>query len=221
MEATMPRLRQVPRSEASPIALAAYERMFGDRDPVAEPGTSTGTPGNWWTVISLVPDVLKYFQQGGALYTGDRAIPRYFVELALVRTGFAAGSQFVFSQHCKGARAAGISAEKVVAIPHWGASDLFDGKERAVLTYVDELVLSHGRVQDGTFDALKAHFSDEAILELTYISLLYLAYAIFTKALRLEYDDVPERVVEIPIPGSRGGAKVDIMSRMSDEGSKR
>lgn len=214
----MPRLRQVPRSEASPVALAAYQRMFGDRDPVAEPGTATGTPGNWWTVISLVPDVLAYFQQGGALYKGkNRVIPPYFVELALVRTGFAAGSQFVFSQHCKGARAAGVSAEKVAAIPHWSATDLFDAKERAVLAYVDELVLAHGRVQDGTFTALKDHFSDEAILELTYIALLYLSYAIFTRALRLEYDDVAERVVEIPLPGDDGAASVDIMSQMSDE----
>jgi alkylhydroperoxidase family enzyme len=214
----MPRLRQVPRSEASPAALAAYDRLFGSRDPVAEPGTATGTPGNWWTVISLVPDVLTYFQRGGALYKGEnRIIPPYFVELALVRVGFAVGSQFVFSQHCKGARAAGISDQKVSAIPHWSATDLFDSRERAVLTYVDELVLSHGRVQDGTFALLKEHFSDEAVLELTYISLLYMTYAIFTKALRLEYDDVPERVVEIPIPGGENDAKVDIMSQMSGE----
>ena len=194
--------------------------MFGDRDPVAEPGTATGTPGNWWTVMSLVPDVLKYFQQGGALYVGEnRLVPRYFVELALVRTGFAAGSQFVYSQHCKGARGAGIPAEKVDAIPHWSATDLFDGQERAVLTYIDELVLAHGRCQDGTFAALKKYFPDEAILELTYISLLYLTYAIFTKALQLEYDDVPERVVEIPVPGA-AGAKVDIMAQMSDESAK-
>jgi alkylhydroperoxidase family enzyme len=196
--------------------------MFGDRDPVAEPGTATGTPGNWWTVISLVPDVLTYFQQGGALYKGkNRIVPPYFVELALVRTGFSAGSQFVYSQHCKGARAAGISDEKVAAIPHWSTSDAFSAEERAVLAYADELVLSHGRVQDGTFAALQAHFSDEAILELTYITLLYLAYAIFTRALRLEYDDVPERVIEIPVPGGAGDSKVDIMSQMSGEPVKR
>jgi alkylhydroperoxidase family enzyme len=213
----MPRLRQVPRAEASDIALAAYQRMFGDKDPVAEPGTATGTPGNWWTVMALSPDVLKYFQQGGSVYRGDRRlVPPYYVELALVRTGFAAGSQFVFSQHSKGARAAGIPEEKVAAIPHWSVTDLFDARERAVLAYVDEMVLSHGRVQDGTFAALQSHFEDAAILELTYISVLYLAYAVFTRALRLEYDDVPERVVEIPVPGGAGGAKVDIMSQMSD-----
>jgi alkylhydroperoxidase family enzyme len=121
----MPRLRQVPRSEAPPEVLPAYIRMFGDRDPVAEPGTSTGTPGNWWTVISLVPEVLTYFQAGGALYKGkNRVIPPYFVELGIVRTGFSVGSKFVYSQHCKGARAAGISEAKVAAIPHWSATDV-------------------------------------------------------------------------------------------------
>jgi alkylhydroperoxidase family enzyme len=195
--------------------------MFGDRDPVAEPGTSTGTPGNWWTVISLVPEVLTYFQGGGALYKGkNRVIPPYYVELGIVRAGFAVGSKFVYSQHCKGARAAGISNEKVEAIPHWSTTDLYDAKERAVLSYVDQMILERGRVQEGTFDALKANFSDEAILELTYIVGLYMMYAVFTKSLRLEYDDVDERVVEVPIPGAEGGDSVNIMEQMSGEPAK-
>jgi hypothetical protein len=34
---SMPRLRQVPRADAdSPIVKAMYDRLFGDRDPVAE-----------------------------------------------------------------------------------------------------------------------------------------------------------------------------------------
>ena len=45
----MPRLRQVPRSEAPEgIVSVMYKLLFGERDPVAEPGTETGTPGNWW-----------------------------------------------------------------------------------------------------------------------------------------------------------------------------
>ena len=45
----MARLRQVPRDEADPTRVVPlYDFLFGDRDPVAEPGTSTGTPGDWW-----------------------------------------------------------------------------------------------------------------------------------------------------------------------------
>ena len=60
----MPRLRQVPKSEASPEALAAYKRLFGDRDPVVEPGTSSGTPGDWWTVFALVPETSPLIGDG-------------------------------------------------------------------------------------------------------------------------------------------------------------
>ena len=66
----MPRLRQVGRDDASPLAKKMYEQLFGDRDPVAEPGTATGTPGDWWTVFALVPDVLEHAVRGFGLYRG-------------------------------------------------------------------------------------------------------------------------------------------------------
>src|SRR3546814_7137204 len=45
---SMPVLRQVPRAEVTDETVVAYyNRLFGDRDPVAEPGTATGTPGDW------------------------------------------------------------------------------------------------------------------------------------------------------------------------------
>ena len=49
----MPRLSQVPRAEADAAVLPFYDALFGrDRDPVTQPGTATGTPGNWWTVLT-------------------------------------------------------------------------------------------------------------------------------------------------------------------------
>lgn len=210
----MPRLRQVHRAEADPDVLATYSRLFGDRDPVAEPGTATGTPGNWWTVFALVPDILAHCQAGFSLFNSRRRVlTPYQRELALVRSGFARGSQFVFSQHSKAARAASIPDEKVAAIPAWQVSPLFDDMERAILAYADALTLEDGRVQDDVFAALRRHLSDEAILELTYLAASYGMHATMSRALRLEYDDVPERVVEIAAPG--GEAKADIMQQIS------
>lgn len=198
----MPRLRQVPRAEVtSPVVEAMYQRLFGDRDPVAEPGTATGTPGDWWTVYALVPDVLEHASRGFGLYaspnrliTGDRR------ELGQTRAGWLVGSQFVFSQHCKSCRALGMSDEKIEAIKAWGVSDLFEADERALLAYTDALVLGHGRVDDAVFDALHEHFTDEQILEFTYITMMYSMHAVITKALRLEYDDREDPIVEIAAP---------------------
>jgi alkylhydroperoxidase family enzyme len=212
----MPRLRQVPRAEASPEAVEAYNRLFGDRDPVTQPGTATGTPGNWWTVWALVPDILTHAQAGFALFNSRRrALKPVHRELGLTRAGFVTGSQFVFSQHCKASRAVGISEEKLRAIPAWASSTVFDQDERAVLAYTDELVLQDGRVQDATFAALKEHLSDEAILELSYAVATYKLHATIARALRLEYDDVDERIVEIAAP--EGQAAADIMTTIARE----
>ena len=202
----MPRLRQVPRAEAPADIRTVYDMLFGDRDPVAEPGTATGTPGNWWTVFALVPDCFRHAVAGFAFYrSADRVLDPKLRELGQIRAGFLRESQFVFSQHCKAARGVGLSEAQVEAIPSWSGSDLFSPLERAVLAYVDELVLQNGRVQDATFERLHAQLSDEQILELTYVTALYEMHAIMTRALRLEYDDVDERVVEIPEPDSGGG----------------
>ncbi len=215
----MPRLRQVPRAEAPPEVLDMYNRLFGDRDPVEEPGTATGTPGNWWTVFALVPDIFNYAVAGFGLFSSkSRKLDPKFRELGLTRSGFVKGSQFVFSQHSKASRAAGLSEEQVAALPAWQTSDVFSPAERAVLAYTDEVMLADGRVQDATFDALREHLSEEEVLELTYAVASYGLHATMCRALRLEYDDIDERVVEIPVPEKGDGAR-DIMgdiSRSSD-----
>jgi alkylhydroperoxidase family enzyme len=207
----MPRLRPVPRAEAPPDIQTVYDMLFGGRDPVAEPGTATGTPGNWWTVFARVPDCFRHAVAGFAFYRSeDRRLDPQLRELGQARAGFLRESQFVFSQHCKAARSVGLSQAQIEALPSWSGSDAFSPGERAVLAYVDELVLQNGRVQDATFDRLRAHLGEEEILELTYITALYEMHAIMCRALRLEYDDVPERVVEIPAP--EGGGVADFMA---------
>jgi len=199
----MPRLRQVSRNDAAPQVLRLYDMLFGERDPVTEPGTATGTPGNWWTVFALVPDVFDHAVAGFGLYRSpDRRIDPKLRELAQMRAGYARGSQFVFSQHCKAARDVGLREEQIAALPSWSTADCFSPAERAVLAWTDALVIEGGRVPDGTFEALHKHLSDEEILELSYITLTYELHATLSRALRLEYDDVPERIVEVPVPSS-------------------
>lgn len=202
----MPRLREVPRAQATPEVLEFYNRLFGDRDPVAEPGTATGTPGNWWTVFALVPYVFEHatnhFGMFGMFATESISkLDGKVRELAIMRAGYTQGSQFVFSQHCKAARRFGVSDEQIDAIPHWEISDAFSASERAVLAWSDALILQGGRASDELFAELQSHFSDEDILEITYHTLAYNLHAVCCKALRLEYDDVDERIAEVPVPG--------------------
>ncbi len=103
-----------------------YKRLFGDRDPVAEPGTATGTPGDWWTVFANSPDVLKHATPGlRPLRQPERKVSAPLRELGQTRAGWLVGSQFVFSQHCKACRAHGFSEEKIEALKAWSISDQF------------------------------------------------------------------------------------------------
>jgi len=210
----VPRLRQVSRDEAHPFARSIYKALFGDRDPVAEPGTETGTPGNWWTVFAVVPDVFDHAVAGFQLYRSPkRKLSPKLRELGQTRAGWARGSQFVFSQHCKASRGVGLSEEQIQAIPHWQSAACFSELERAVLAYTDDLVLSGGRVPDGTFAVLKKYLSDEEILEFTYVTALYDFHAVVSKALRLEFDDVADRIVEVPAPKGSGGDVMGMVDR--------
>ena len=86
----------------------------GDVRP-ALPKTATRSPnpvprpapvGDWWPTFANVPDILEHAVQGFGLYQSPKRVldPR----AARARpgpAGWAAGSQFVFSQHCKSLRA--------------------------------------------------------------------------------------------------------------------
>ena len=198
----MPRLREVPKAEADEkVALPLYAQLFGSRDPVSEPGTATGTRGDWWTVFANSPDTLRHAAQGFAYYRSpQRKLDPVLRELGQTWAGWATGSQFVFSQHCKSLRGLGVSEAKIAALPVWQTSDVFDAKERLVLAYADRLVCHGGRVPDALFAEVKAAFSDEEILELTYITCLYFMHAVMSGALRTEFDDRDDPIVEVAAP---------------------
>ena len=200
----MSRLRQVPKAEASAEVRAIYQEFFGERDPVAEPGTATGTPGDYWTTFALVPDLMVQARDCllGMLGPGRQLDPQ-LRELAILRTGIVGDSRFEYSQHMKVARTVNIPEAKLTAIKGWTTSGLFSPVERAVMAATDEL-LARNLVEDATFAELQRHLSDPQILELFYAIGLWRMHGLITRALHLEYDtDTTERMQEVPAPPAK------------------
>lgn len=185
----------------APVVTMMYDFLFGDRDPVAEPGTTSGSTGDWWTVFAGSPDIFEHAVQGFGVYRSSRRkLDPVLRELGQTRAGWAIESQFVYSQHCKSCRLLGMPESKIEAIAYWPASDEFSEVERLVLAYTDALAMSGGRMHDRLFTALREHLSDEEILELTYITGLYIMHGIMSRALRTEWDDRDDPIVEIVGP---------------------
>ena len=195
------RLKPVSLAEASPEVRRIYQEFFGERDPVAQPGTATGTPGDYWTTFALVPDLLMQARSSlMALLQPGRALAARYRELAIIRTGIVGDSRFEYSQHLKVARMVGVPDDQLAAIKGWTTSDKFDPAERAVMAATDEIV-GRNLVEDATFAALKNHFSDPQILELFYVIGLWRMHGMIVRALHLEYDnDTTSRMQEVPAP---------------------
>ncbi|MCR5872726.1 hypothetical protein LRS10_00080 [Phenylobacterium sp. J426] len=100
----------------------------------------------------------------------------------------------------QGDAGAGRPEEKIAAIPHWTVSDVYDEKERAVLAYADCLTLGDGRTPTEVFEKLRTFWGDEEIFEFTYITTLYAMHAVITRALRMEFDNREDPIVEVAAP---------------------
>jgi alkylhydroperoxidase family enzyme len=198
------RVHEVSLAEATPETRAIYQRLFDDRDPVAEPGTATGSRGDYWTTLALVPDMFNLScQMFFALMEPGRKLPARLRELAILRTAIIGDCRFEYSQHVKVSKwptHGGLSEEVIAAVKSWTTSDLFTPEERAVMAATDQLI-GYNRIEDDTFAALKRHLSDEQIVEWLYVITMYRGHGMMLRALHLEFDnDTTARMQEVPAP---------------------
>jgi AhpD family alkylhydroperoxidase len=61
----------------------------------------------------------------------------------------------------------GISEDKLWALEGWRDSDLFGERERVALEYAEAITVSDREVDDAMMARLRAHFDEDAIVELT------------------------------------------------------
>jgi alkylhydroperoxidase family enzyme len=80
-----------------------------------------------------------------------------------------------------------LGMEKFNALREYETSPLFSDQERAALAYVEEAT-RHKRVSDATFEALRKHFSERDILEITWLNAVHNYYNLINVPLEIESD---------------------------------
>ena len=102
-------------------------------------------------------------------------------EIVIMRVAALTGCDYVWNVHeSKYAGAAGLAPQEVGALRDWRKSGAYGEKERALLAYVDA-VTQDVAVPDAVFDAMRRHYGEREILELT---VLIGAYNMQTRLLR-------------------------------------
>ena len=80
-----------------------------------------------------------------------------------------------------------LGMEKFNALLEYRTSPLFSDRERAALAYVEEAT-RHKRVSDATFEALRKHFSEWEIVEITWLNAVENYYNLINLPLEIESD---------------------------------
>ncbi|TAA46443.1 carboxymuconolactone decarboxylase family protein [Pseudoxanthomonas winnipegensis] len=90
------------------------------------------------------------------------------VELVFLRVSQLNGCAYCLDMHATALRKAGVEPRKLDTVSAWRDSRLFDARERAALAWAEDLTtLPSGEPEEAAYQALQAHFDEEAIATLT------------------------------------------------------
>lgn len=109
-------------------------------------------------------------------------------ELAIMRVAALTGCDYVWKVHEQQyAAPAGVSPQQVAALRDWRQSGLFGPEEYSLLAYVDAMTRDV-TVADDVFGALRKHYSEQEVVEITVLIAAYNMHTRVLKALDIQPD---------------------------------
>ena len=110
-------------------------------------------------------------------------------ELVILRVAALSNSAYERMQHINIAKNSGWSEINIDAIEH-GEIHKLDSKSQAIVRFTDECV-NNIKVTHSVFNALRSHYSEEEMAEITLLIGHYMMTARFLETLDIELDDGP------------------------------
>jgi AhpD family alkylhydroperoxidase len=103
-------------------------------------------------------------------YLGDCSLEaplRYLVELRISQIN---GCVYCLDKHSEQARAAGVSQQKLDCLPGWEEAPFYSERERAAFMWAEAVTLiSEGHASDAVYNAVRPHFTDRELSDLTFL----------------------------------------------------
>ena len=130
---------------------------------------------------------MAWYEHIGAIRWKTKLPPR-LREIAIVRIASAVKYAYALQQHVPGiAVPDGVSLEECEALKDWKASKFFSEAERAALAYVDAMIAAPD-VPDDVFNAVRKHYSEREVVELTILVGTYIMHNRVTTALKIDLE---------------------------------
>jgi AhpD family alkylhydroperoxidase len=101
---------------------------------------------------------------------GKSALEKSLTELVRLRASQINGCAFCVDMHATDARKGGESDRRLATVVVWRETPFFTDRERAALEWTEALTLvSQDHVPDALWQAVRPHFSDEELVDLTLL----------------------------------------------------
>ena len=171
------------------IAYAAREDLPPALHTLVDDAASYGPFASLVGALGRRPPILEHIFGLLTALRREAVLPRRYLELALVAVSQRNACDYCVAHHGPMLAVEGMSAEGVAGLlDDPDNHPELDGIDRLVVEYAIEVTDRAGRMRDGIFGRLKAHFSEEQIVELTWRIALCGAFNRFNDALQLDME---------------------------------
>src|SRR5262249_36570446 len=170
----MARVRSIPSSELSANIAGIYEEF----------ASSYGPFRNQVAVFAHVPSAVEHLMGLLLDLKRRRNLNWRYVELAIVVTSKLNECHYCVAHHTQPLRVEGVSDEAIAMLP--GLHPELDEVDRLVVEYTIAVTNNAQRIPERTFAALRRHFSEAQIVELTLRIALCGFFNRFNDALQID-----------------------------------
>ncbi|MDO8669980.1 MAG: carboxymuconolactone decarboxylase family protein [Dehalococcoidia bacterium] len=174
----MARIPYVERDSASPEVQEVYRKLESNGAKVLNVYRMAGH-----SRAALLPMI----KLGNSLMTRAE-LDAKLREIVILRMAVIGGSRYEWEQHAAIARDVGVTEAQIAGVPEWEKSSAFDDRQRAVLTFADELA-RNGDVTDETFARVGGFLNSTEVVELTMSTAFWSTMAHFLVTLRIDVEE--------------------------------
>jgi AhpD family alkylhydroperoxidase len=115
----------------------------------------------------VAPGAMKAMYGLGA-YLKTTDLEPLLLDLIKLRASQINGCAYCVDMHSKDARAQGETEQRIYALSVWRETPFYTERERAALLWTESLTLiSENHVPDEVYEAVRSHFSEKELVDLT------------------------------------------------------
>ncbi|HWZ57385.1 MAG TPA: carboxymuconolactone decarboxylase family protein [Gemmatimonadaceae bacterium] len=101
-------------------------------------------------------------------YIDTTGLAPTLLDLVRLRASLINGCAFCIDMHTKDLFARGESVERIAGLSAWEPTPFYSDRERAALTWCDAVTtVADAHVSDAVFEAVRPHFADKELVDLT------------------------------------------------------